>query len=385
MVETSEPNRVPGRAISRRTAIRVAVAAGAGVLASPAIVRQALSSSGQLNFMGWAGYDFKPAFADFTKTTGIKMNFIEQPEQDTFTAQAKATKGQGLYDICEPTADRVQNWIEQDFVQPWNEKNIGLDSVQPALLEGEAASMEVVGGKRYLTPSCWGTEAITFNTEEAAQKYGTCSVSVLWDPKYEGKVTVRPHSGLAALGRWLETQGKLPHPFNDSYKDEKVMRANWDVIMENSKQFKKNIGQFWKDENTAQGAFRANGCVIGQTWDSSAFQMRQDGLPISYLAPKEGAFAWMQGMILFKDAKNVEQAEAFIKWLNQPKGSAMWAGAFTANPCGKGAIDLLAQAVKDQYNSAFPGDALAKLWWWKSQPTWYLGVRNEYADKFQAS
>jgi spermidine/putrescine transport system substrate-binding protein len=257
--------------------------------------------------------------------------------------------------------------------------------VTPALLQGAAASLEVVDGKRYLTPSCWGTEAITFNTQEAPQKYGELSLSVLWDPKYEGKVTVRPHSGLAALGRWLDTQGKLPHPFIDSYKDEKIMRANWDVILQNAKQFKKDIGQFWKDENTAQGAFRANGCVVGQTWDSSAFQLKQDGVPVSYLAPKEGAFAWMQGMILFKDAKNVEQAEAFIKWLNTPKGAALWGTAFTANPCAKGSVELLAQPVKDQYNSAFPGDALAKLWWWPSSQSWYLGVRNEYADKFQAS
>lgn len=381
--DTASP--VPQGSIGRRTAIKAAVATGLGVLAAPAIVKQALSSSGQLNFMGWAGYDFKAAFEGFTKSTGIKMNFIEQPEQDTFTAQAKATKGQGMYDICEPTADRVQNWLEQDFVQPWNEKNIALDTVEPGLLQGEAAKLEVVGGKRYLTPSCWGTEAITFNTQEAPQKYGECSLSVLWDPKYEGKVTVRPHSGLAAIGRWLESVGKLPHPFNDGFKDEKIMRANWDVILQNSKQLKKNVAQFWKDENTAQGAFRANGCVIGQTWDSSAFQLKQDGVPVSYVSPKEGAFAWMQGMILFKDAKNVEQAEAWIRYLNSPAGSAAWGLAFTANPCGKGAINLLSQAVKDQYNAAFPADALSKLWWWQSQPTWYLGVRNEYADKFQAS
>ncbi len=385
MTDTSGTTQTSGGAISRRSAIKAAAAVGLGVLASPAIVKQALSSSGQVNFMGWAGYDFKPAFADFTKSTGIKMNFIEQPEQDTFTAQAKLAKGQGLYDICEPTADHIANWLEQDLIQPWNEKNIALDNVTPSLLEGAAASLEVVGGKRYLTPSCWGTEAITFNTQEAPQKYGDCSLSVLWDPKYEGKVTVRPHSGLAALGRWLDTQGKLPHPFIESYKDEKIMRANWDVILTNAKQFKKDIGQFWKDENTAQGAFRANGCVVGQTWDSSAFQLKQDGVPVSYVAPKEGAFAWMQGMILFKDAKNVEQAEAFIKWLNTPKGAALWGTAFTANPCSKGSVELLAQPVKDQYNSAFPGDALSKLWWWPSQPTWYLGVRNEYADKFQAS
>jgi len=370
--------------VGRRAVLKAATAAGLGVLAAPAIVTQALSSSGQLNFMGWAGYDFKAAFEGFTKSTGIKMNFIEQPEQDTFSAQAKATKGQGMYDICEPTADRVKNWVEQELVQPWNEKNIALDTVEPALLQGSAGKMELIDGKRYLTPSCWGTEAIAFNTQEAPQKYGECSLSVLWDPKYEGKVTVRPHSGFLSIARWLDSVGKLPLPLMNTFMDEKSARANYDETLKYAKALKKNVAQWWKDENTAQGAFRANGCVIGQTWDSSAFQMHQDGLPISYLAPKEGAYAWMQGFILFKDAKNVEQAEAWVRYLNTPAGSAAWGLAFTANPAGKGAIDLLAQPVKDQYNAAFPGDALSKLWWWPSQPTWYLAVRNEYADKFQS-
>ena len=51
-------------------------AAGAGILAAPAIISsKALASSGEVNFIGWAGY---PALAEkvfpaFTAATGITV------------------------------------------------------------------------------------------------------------------------------------------------------------------------------------------------------------------------------------------------------------------------------------------------------------------------
>ncbi len=245
--------------------------------------------------------------------------------------------------------------------------------------------MATIDGKRYFLPAVWGTEALVFNTEQAPMVYGTASLGDLFDPKYVGAVTVRPHSALAAMGRYLDSQGKLPHPFIESYKDMDVMKANWDVILAEAVKAKPNIAQFWKGENEAQAAFRTNGCVLGQCWDSTGFNLQSEGLPISYLAPKEGAFAWNQGYMLLKNATNVEQAIEFAKFIATPEGSALHAAAFRANPVAKGAIDLADPKVTAFYKAAYPGDALSKLWWWPTQTSEYLTLRNEYADKFQAA
>src|SRR4029079_8288985 len=136
-------------------------------------------------------------------------------------------------------------------------------------------------------------------------------------------------------------------------------------------------------ENEAQAAYRTNGAVIGLNWDSTGYNLRADGF--GYIAPKEGAFAWNQGFALLANAKNVEQAHAFAKWVASPEGSAAWASAFSANPVAKGAIDLASAEVKDFYNAALPGDATQKLWWWPAQEAWFIKLRGEYADKFIAA
>ena len=380
----SEEVRSPtGSGLARRTLLKSS-ALLAGAIAAPAIIsRSALSSSGEVNFMGWAGYDFTKEFEAFNKKTGIKVNFIEQPDNESIYAQSVLSLQTGAVDFCEPTVDRVQAYFENGVVQPW--KDISIDGYEPGLVTGQAGEMAVINGERLFLPSVWGTEALVYNTQEAPMEYGVASLGDLFDPKYVGVVTVRPHSALAAMGRYLDSQGKLPHPFLESYKNMDVMKANWDIILAEAIKAKPNIAQFWKGENEAQAAFRTNGCILGHCWDSTGFNLQSEGLPFGYLAPKEGAFAWNQGFMLLKNAKNTEQAAEFVKFIATPEGAALHAEAFRANPVAKGAIDLADPKVTAFYKAAYPVDALSKLWWWPSQTSEYLTLRNEYADKFQAA
>ena len=349
----------------------------------PWIVRQARSSSGEVNIMTWSGYDFAPALAAFEKATGIKPVIHDFPDQDKMVAQMKATNGEG-YDLCEPTADRTPQWVEQGFLQAIDEQKAGLSGAKSAFLKGKAADNVLIDGKRYATPTIWGTETLCFNTQESPLKYGEASYADLWDDKYAGRVTVRPHSALASFGLVLESQGKLPHTMREAFADQDKMVANYDIIIKEAMKKRKNVGQFWSDENTAQGAFRTNGCVIGQNWDTSAAAMIKEGLPIAYVAAKEGAFAWLQNFVMPAKAKNVEQAYGWLTWFYTPQSSAQWAEIYGANPVGVGSDDHVSDFNKKFLAMAYPGDALEKLWWWPAAASWFVSKRNEYADKFKS-
>jgi len=185
------------------------------------------------------------------------------------------------------------------------------------------------------------------------------------------------------MGRWLEAQGKLPKPWVESYYNEDTMKQLWDIALAEATKHKANVAQFWNGENDAHAAYTTNGAIIGLNWDSTGYNLRNDGF--GFLAPKEGAFAWNQGFVLLSNAKNVEQAHALAKWVSTAEGSAAWASAFSANAVGKGGIDLADKDVKAFYEAAYPGDALQKLWWWPPQDAWFVKLRGEYADKWKAA
>ncbi len=377
----------PSKIWSRRKLLKTAGTVAGVAVAAPWVMRGALGSSGELKFLGWAGYDeFPNVFKAFEAKTGIKVRFTGLGSQDEMVAQAKTGAAtNGAFDISEPTVDRLDSWLDNDFVQPWNEAKVNLGGVEPAFLQGTALTQATRSGKRYCVTSVWGTEALTFNTKEAPLEYGKAKLADLLDDRFAGRLTVRTSSFLGTTARALEVAGQLPHSYYDSFKDEAKMVANYDAVLKVLLPKRKNIGQFWSNENEAQGAFRTNGCVIGHCWDTTAGALMKEGLPIGYISPMEGAAAWLQSFVLFKGAKNVEQAHAWASWINSAEGGAAWARAFSANSTSKGAIELTSEQQKKFFKMAYPGDALSKLWWYPAQPSWFVTKRTEYAKKLQSA
>lgn len=368
--------------ISRRGFIKTTVA-GVGALAAPALISsKALASSGELNFTGWAGYPvFKEkVFPAFTAATGIKVNFTELPDQDAMRAQAKVALQSGGIDMTEPTIERVGAWNSDGLIGAWDPAKLAMDNYLPGLADGTAGERSHKDGKLMYVPSNWGTEALVYK-KDAAKLGEPPTLGALFDPA--NQVTLRPHSALAAMGRHLDATGKLPMPWIEGYSDMAKMATLWDIALAEAVKAKRNVVQFWSGENEAHAGFADNGATVGLCWDSTGYNLRNDGY--GYMAPDEGAFAWHQGFVLMKNAVNVDQAHELAKWVSTAEGSALWATAFSANPVGKGGSDKMDPDVATFYNSAFDDAKLAKLWWWPDQSAEFLAKRAEYADKYKAS
>ncbi|HVZ01352.1 MAG TPA: extracellular solute-binding protein [Dongiaceae bacterium] len=363
--------------VTRRTVLR----AGAAAVAAPWIVRDAFATSGELNFMGWSGFDLKQVFINFAAKTGIKVNFAAQSDNNMIFAQARLAAQAGGIDCLEPTLDVLPAYLTADLVRPWDLVRIGLGNYEPALVTGEVGKRMLINGKRWLMPSVWNAETLVFDTAQNPQVYGTASLADLFDPKNQGKVTVRPHSALAALGRVLDAQGKLPMPFLDGYKNDDNMRKVWDVILAEAISAKQNFARFWSLEPEAEAAFASGGCTLGLCWQQTGSNLLAGGAPVAAVAPKEGAFAGTQGFVLMRNAKNTDQAHAWVKYIASPEGGAAYAKAFAANPAAKGAVDKMDPAFAAFFKAAYPEGALAQLWWWPAQSGSFLKLRSDYAAK----
>jgi spermidine/putrescine transport system substrate-binding protein len=368
-----------------RTTRRIILKTGAAAIAAPWIVRDAFASSGELNFMGWSGFDLKQVFINFTAKTGIKMNFAAAPENNTLFAQAKLAARTGGIDCLEPSLDVLPAYLASDAIQPWDLGKIGIENYDPGLVTGDIGKRSLANGHRWFMPSVWTAETLVFDTAQNPQTYGTASLADLFDPKNEGKVTARPHSALAALGRVLDAAGKLPMPFLEGYKNDDNMTKIWDVILAEAINAKKNFAQFWSLEPEAEEAFDSAGCTLGLCWQQTGSILQANALPIAAVAPKEGAFAGCQGFVLMKNAKNPDQAHAWAKFIASPDAGAAYAKAFGANPATKGAVEKSAPTFASFFKEAFPADAVSKLWWWPAQSGSFLKLRSDYAAKLVAA
>jgi spermidine/putrescine transport system substrate-binding protein len=357
---------------------------GTALALSPAIVHDALSSSGSLNILNWDDELPDPVIPNFEKATGIKVNATPFSQNEEQINKLQATRGQG-FDLCQPTHDRAQQFEEIDVLQPFDEKQLNLANLLPSMIKTSQTSW-TWKGRLYHVPHCWGTEAISWRNDQTKLSYENLSYGTLWNDEYRGKVQGRPHSILLGIGLWMDGNGRLPsNRMLDAYKDEATMKRIYDVLLREAIARKPWIKQWWDSADNTKSGFMSNGVVIGQTWDGPPISLKKTGAPITFMAPREGAISWLDGWSMTKAARNVPQAYAFLKYLHSAEGSAKVAEGSGYNPVVKGADALLSDKARAIFQEAYPGDAVEKLWARPVEPSWFAELRTQYAEKLKAA
>lgn len=373
--------------MNRRNFLKKGLGLGGAALVAPAIVSNTMASSMELNLYAWSDYISEDMIKAFEKETGIKVNLTTYGSNDEVLNKLRASKGKG-FDIVMPSVTYGQQWYKHRLLQPLDLTKLDVAGCEKSMWDSSASFGGEFRGKRYIVPFNWGTEAITVNTEKIDAKANEVSYGDLWKDNLDSKVTVRAHSSLIGVGLYLDRIGKVKsNRMFDTYKDEQTMRDIYSKITDYVIEHKNNIRQFWSNAQETTNAFMQNGCVIGQTWDGPAMRMMSEtNGKIKFMAPKEGAITWMDGMAIPKGAKNVSSAYAWINWYyNGGKSGAMHANASGYNSCAAGASKYLSAQAKTNFEEAYPGDAIKNLWWYPEEPTWFVTVRNEFRDKLLAA
>jgi spermidine/putrescine transport system substrate-binding protein len=371
--------------LTRRSLMKSAVALGAVGFAAPIVTRDAMSSSGELNLLMWSDEFPGDVIPGFEKASGIKVNQTPFSQNEEQINKLQATGGEG-FDLCQPTRDRAPQFKDLAVLAPFDTnklKNMG--NLLPAMLEGSSSVWTWDGGLYHL-PHCWGSEAIAYRTDLYKGDTAALSYGSLWDEGVKGHVLGRPHSLLLGIGLWQDALGKIPSGrMLDAFKDEDNFKKIYDQILPIALEHKAWIKQFWDSADNTKSGLLENDCWIGQTWDGPVLSLKKDGKPVNYVAPKEGAIAWLDGLALIKAAKNVDQVYEFLNYLQTPEVSAMVADGSGYNPVVTGAAEKTSEAFKKNFQEAYPGDALKGLWHRPPEPSWYAELRGQYADKFKAA
>lgn len=371
--------------LSRRKVLQSATAIGAVGLAAPFFSRNAFSSSGELNLLMWSDEFPDPVIPNFEKATGIKVNQTPFSQNEEQINKLQATGGEG-FDLCQPTRNRAPQYKDLAVLAPFDTNKIkNSGNVIPSFLASAADLWTWEDGLYYL-PHVWGTEALSYRTDLYPGDVTKLSYGSLWDDAVKGHTQGRGHSFLLGIGLWWDGSGKMPsNRMLDGYKDEASFKKLWDPILAFAIENKAFVKQFWDSADNTKSGLMENDVWIGQTWDGPVLSLKKEGKPVNYTAPSEGAIAWLDGLALMKAAKNTDQVYEFINYLLTPEVSGQLAEGSGYNPVVTGADGFTSDVYKKNFQDAFPGDALSKVWHWPAEPTWYAEIRSQYVQQFQAA
>ena len=190
-------------------------------------------------------------------------------------------------------------------------------------------------GKMYSVPWVWGSTAIAYNTDDI--KEAPKSVSVLFDPAYKGKIAIRDDFNDAVM---LAAIALGQDPNNPSDLD--AIKAK---LME-QKPLNKT---YWKTGDEFSKLFAGKQISVALMWSGQAAFMKQEGEPIAFVVPEDGAIGWVDTWGIAKGSQNADLAYRFI--------DAMISKDFQYNWASSGGPAPVNQEAGDQIDPAYAASA----------------------------
>ncbi|PZU88507.1 MAG: spermidine/putrescine ABC transporter substrate-binding protein PotF [Shinella sp.] len=265
----------------------------------------------------WSDYIDESILEDFTKETGIKVVYDVFDSNEIL--ETKLLAGGSGYDVVVPTAPFLARQIQAGVFQKLDKSKLpNLKNMWPMVSERLA---KYDPGNEYAVNYMWGTTGIGYNVDKVKAALGDVkidSLDVLFKPENAEKLKA---CGINILDASDETfaismnyAGKNP----DS-KETADLEAGGDVYMKIRPSVKTFNSSAYIDD-------LANGDIcITLGWSGDVLQAKaraeeaNNGVKIDYVIPKEGTYMWFDNLAIPADAKNVEEAHAFINYLMKPE------------------------------------------------------------------
>jgi spermidine/putrescine transport system substrate-binding protein len=280
------------------TALLAALVWGAIGFSSPA------QAAGKLNIYNWFDYMPQELLDKFAKEYDVEITMDTYDSNESLLARLKA--GVTGYDVAVPGDYMVAILITEDF----------LEKVQPNQMENfkhmdpKWVDVYFDKGRNYSVPYQWGTTAFMVDSNVYGGEINT--LAMLFDPPAElsGKINMLKdvndvlNAGLRYLG--------FPRCNNNL---EQLKQLN--DLMQGAK-------QHWISFNSdgAKEVLVSGDASAGMIWNGFGMRARAEKASLRYAFPKEGMTGWMDNLVVFKGAPNIENAKLFLNFMMDPENAA---------------------------------------------------------------
>ena len=301
--------------------MRCVCAVAASTLVMSAALGVASAQDRVINVYNWSDYIDPAVLEDFTKQTGIKVQY------DTFdaneTLETKLLAGRSGYDIVVPSAYFLERQIKAGVFQKIDKTRLNnLGNIWPEIANRLAVYDP---GNQYAVNYMWGTTGIGFNVEAMRERLGPNGKIDSWDVVFKPENLAKfKDCGVTMLDSSDDIMPAALHylGLNPNSTDERELQRAADLLLK----VRPLVRKFHSSEYLNALASGEICFVVGWSGDIKQAQKRaaevKNGVEIGYAIPKEGAQMFFDNLAIPKDAAHVAEAHAFIDFLLKPEVAA---------------------------------------------------------------
>ena len=267
--------------------------------------KDAVSGNGQVIVYNWGEYIDPDVIDLFEEETGIDVVYEEYETNEIM--YPKIQSGAIAYDVVCPSDYMIQRMIDNDLLAEINYDNI------PNLKYIYDTYMKMSQGfdpeNKYSVPYLWGTVGILYNksmVDEPVDSWG-----ILWDEKYKDSILMQD----SVRDAFAVALKYLGYSLNSTDLDE--LQAAKNLLIEQKPLVQAYVIDQVRDKMIG------NEAALGVIYSGEALYCQEENPDLEYAIPKEGTNLWIDSWVIPKNAKNKENAEAFINFLCKPEIAKM--------------------------------------------------------------
>lgn len=255
----------------------------------------------ELYIFNWAEYMPEEVIQRFQQETGIKVVYATYDNNEAMYAKVKLLQAGG-YDLVFPSTYYVNRMRREGLLRAVDKGRLAnFGNLDPQLLDKPYDP-----GNTFSVPYLWGTTAIGVNRRHV-DPAGITRLADLWNPAFKGRVLLTDDlREVFALGlRVLGHSGNSTDP------------AQIEAAYLKLRDLMPSVRLFAAD--SPKQPFLNEEVYIGLLWNGEAYMAAQENPDIVYVYPQEGPVIWMDSMVIPANARNPEQALAFMDFVLRPE------------------------------------------------------------------
>ncbi|MDA7964921.1 extracellular solute-binding protein [Ruegeria sp.] len=262
-------------------------------------------AEGDLVIYHWFEYMPQELLDKFAEEHGVNVTLDTYDSNEAMLASLKAG-ALGTYDVAVPGDYMVSIMGGEgmlDTIADGELKNKGN-------IKAEWADPSFDPGRQSSIPYQWGSTSFAVNRDVYQGDINTTDILFTPPAELAGKINMLDGQGEVIAMASLHLG--IPQCSSDR---EQLKALN--ALLQDAK-------QHWVSFNsdTAKEVLVSGDAAAGQIYDGFSAKAREEGANVEYAFPTQGYVAWMDNVVLLKDAPNRENALKFMDFLLEPENIA---------------------------------------------------------------
>jgi putative spermidine/putrescine transport system substrate-binding protein/spermidine/putrescine transport system substrate-binding protein len=311
-----------------------------------------------LSLLVWEGYADPATVRAFEESHQCKVMATYMGSSDELVAKLRGGSASN-YDVISPSSDVAGSIARTGLAAPLNLSKLPSYSQLSAKLRD--LPLVKANGQIYGVPFMWGPNPLLYDTTAFAQPPD--SWTILWNPKYKGKISVWDDLSTVYMAAQILGYDKPDPSQLYDLTDEQLAAVRKKLI-----ELKPNVRKLWSTGGELTNLFQNHEVVLAMGWPLNTNDLRKLNFPIGETIPRENTTGWIDHLMITSASSNKELAHAFLEYMIQAKTQKLVTDRTHYTPANARASQFLTAEEMKGLHLDNPDAYMQRIYFWQDVP-----------------